>query len=224
MAGPQSKIFIAVAGNIGAGKTTLTHELSKRFGWEPHYESVADNPYLVDFYSDMRRWAFSLQVYFLNHRFQTHQKITAGTSSAIQDRSVYEDAHIFARGLSDQGAIEERDYRNYLGLFNIMTQYLDPPDLIVYLRKSVPKLQERISKRGRDYEQAITADYLTKLNLYYDEWMEHYNVGRKLIIDSDQLDIFNNTNHFDLVARLITESLDQKDLFFERSVSFSVNA
>jgi len=170
-------IFIAVAGNIGTGKTTLTGMLSKRFGWEPHFEAVADNPYLADFYGDMNRWSFPLQIFFLNNRFRAHQQIARGTNSSIQDRSVYEDANIFARNLYEQGKMEERDYRNYKDLYEIMSQYLSPPDLIIYLRKDVSKLKERIARRGRDYEKAIPDQYLAALRDQVGQSFRRQEVG-----------------------------------------------
>lgn len=211
----SEKIFIAVAGNIGTGKTTLTKLLSTRFGWVPHYEAVANNPYLADFYSDMNRWSFPLQIFFLNNRFRAHQAITQGTNSAIQDRSIYEDANIFARNLFEQGQMEERDYKNYLELYQVMSSFLTPPDVIVYLRKSLPRLKERIAKRGRDFEKNIPDEYLLNLNRYYDEWMENYDQGKKLIINTDELDFLNQPEDFNHIARCILGAIDQRDLFLE---------
>ncbi len=209
------KIFIAIAGNIGTGKTTLTNMLSKRFGWTAHFEAVKDNPYLADFYGDMSRWAFPLQIFFLNNRFCAHQDVTRGTESAIQDRSIYEDANIFARNLYETGLMEERDYLNYLDLYTTMCQFLNPPDLVIYLRKSLPKLKERIAMRGRDFEKNIPDKYLTDLNRYYDEWMSNYKEGKKLIIESDDLDFLHSPAHFDLLTQKILNELDQRDLFLE---------
>lgn len=206
-------LFVVVAGNIGSGKTTLTNKLSERLGWKPHFESVQDNPYLADFYADMDRWSFPLQVYFLTHRFNTHKQIEASGSSSVQDRSIYEDANIFARALYDQGALDERDYRNYSALYQSMTAYLSPPTLMIFLRRSVPKLIERIQKRGRDYEQSIPVDYLTRLNKYYDDWYSSYNLGKSLIIDTDELDFLENEAHFTKLVSRIWDSIDQKDLF-----------
>lgn len=211
----SNKIFIAVAGNIGTGKTTLTQMLSRRFGWTPHFEAVKDNPYLVDFYSDMSRWSFPLQIFFLNNRFRAHQNISLGEKSAIQDRSIYEDANIFARNLHEQGLMSERDYQNYLELYNTMCQFLAPPDLVIYLKKSLPKLRERISSRGRDYEQNIPDEYLLNLSRYYDDWLERYDLGKKLIIESDGLDFLNNPNDFNYLTDLILTGLDQRDIFLE---------
>ncbi len=211
------KIFIAVAGNIGTGKTTLTEMLSKRFGWKPHFEAVVDNPYLADFYADMNRWSFPLQIFFLNNRFQAHQCISGGTDSAIQDRSVYEDANIFARNLFEQGQMEKRDYENYLRLYETMVGYLQPPDLVIYLRKSLPKLKEQIQMRGRDFEKAIPDAYLSNLNRYYDDWMDQYRLGKKLVIDSDGLDFVRKQSDFESIADRIISALDQRDLFLENS-------
>ncbi len=212
------KIFIAVAGNIGTGKTTLAQMLSKRFAWNAHFESVSDNPYLADFYADMGRWSFPLQIFFLNNRFRAHQKISQGMQSAIQDRSIYEDANIFARNLYETGLMQERDYKNYLELYGSMCQFLNPPDLIIYLRKSLPRLKEQIAKRGRDYEKNIPEDYLSNLSRYYDEWMAQYDLGKKLIIESDHLDFVANPADFDTIAQSILAQLDQRDLFLESRV------
>jgi deoxyadenosine/deoxycytidine kinase len=218
VASSSQKIFIAIAGNIGTGKTTLTHMLSSRFGWEAHFEAVADNPYLADFYDDMARWSFPLQIFFLNNRFRAHQSISKGEQSAIQDRSIYEDANIFARNLHEQGQMEERDYRNYLELYQVMTEFLAPPDLVIYLRKSLPKLKERIAQRGRDYEKNIPDEYLVNLNRYYDDWMKVYSNGKKLIIETDDLDFKHNPEHFDMICRQIVDALDQRDLFLDKTV------
>lgn len=211
----SEKIFVAIAGNIGTGKTTLTQMLSERFGWSPHFEAVQDNPYLSDFYRDMSRWSFPLQIFFLTRRFQAHQNVAAGTGSAVQDRSIYEDANIFARNLYEEGKMEERDYRNYLDLYSVMCQHLTPPDLIIYLRKSLPILKERITLRGRVYEREIPDQYLLHLNRYYDDWMEKYTLGKKLVIQSDGLDFLRNEKDFDYLTRLVVGALDQRDLYLE---------
>jgi deoxyadenosine/deoxycytidine kinase len=219
----SDKIFIAVAGNIGTGKTTLAQMLSNRFGWEAHFESVAENPYLADFYQDMSRWSFPLQIYFLNNRFKAHQMIAQGSNSAIQDRSIYEDANIFARNLCEQGQMEKRDYLNYLELYRVMCGFLTPPDLVIYLKKSLPKLKQRIATRGRAYEKNIPDEYLINLNRYYDDWMENYHLGKKLIIESDSLDFLYNPQDFNHLAGLILNNLDQRDLFLESQLrKFSV--
>lgn len=206
--------FIVVAGNIGSGKTTLTKKLSERLGWKPFFESVQDNPYLEDFYSDMKRWSFPLQVYFLTHRFSTHKEIETACASSIQDRSIYEDANIFARALYEQGDLSSRDYDNYLKLYKTMTNYLNPPTLMIFLKRSLPKLKERIQLRGRDYEQSISLDYLGKLNAYYDDWYENYSEGKSLIVNTDELDFLENEEHFDRLIAKIWDSIDQKDMFF----------
>ncbi len=211
----DQKIFVAVAGNIGTGKTTLTKMLSQRFGWEAHFEVVAENPYLADFYRDMRRYSFPLQIFFLNSRFKAHQAVTERTNSAIQDRTIYEDAAIFARNLFEQGQMEDRDYQNYLELYRVMAGFLNPPDLIIYLRKSLPKLKERIAQRGRDYEKNIPDEYLLSLNRYYDDWMNSYDVGKKLIVESDHLDFIDRPEDFDQLCQQIVDNLPQRDLFLE---------
>ena len=211
---PTNPMFVVVAGNIGCGKTTLTQKLSERLGWKPFYESVQDNPYLSDFYADMSRWSFPLQVYFLNHRFNTHKQIENLSASSIQDRSIYEDANIFARSLFDQGKLDKRDYENYQSLYHSMIEYLSPPTLMIFLKRSVPKLLERIKMRGRDYEQSIPVEYLTSLNQYYDEWYAQYNLGKSLIVDTDEIDFLDNEEHFDRLVSKIRDSIDQKDMFF----------
>jgi len=210
----SNRLFVVVAGNIGSGKTTLTKKLSDRLGWKPHYESVQDNPYLADFYQDMSRWSFPLQVYFLNHRFNTHKEIEALPASSVQDRSIYEDANIFARALYEQGKLDERDYMNYKNLYESMIRYLNPPTLMIFLRRSVPKLQERIKLRGRDYEQAIPVDYLTSLNKYYDDWYENYDLGKSLIVDTDELDFLENEDHFNRLVTRVWDYIDKRDMFF----------
>ena len=212
MVGSQ-KIFVAVAGNIGTGKTTLSQMLADHFKWQAHFESVSDNPYLTDFYSDMKRWSFPLQIYFMTHRVRSHQDITDGLSSAIQDRTIYEDANIFARNLFEQKLMEERDYQNYLKVYHVITEKLQPPDLMIYLRKSLPRLKEQIKKRGRDYEQDMPEDYLLNLNGYYDEWIGNYTQGKKLVIESDHLDFVANPQDFDAICKQVVDSLDQQDLF-----------
>lgn len=209
----DQKIFVAIAGNIGTGKTTLTEMLSQRFGWKPHFEAVKDNPYLSDFYADMNRYSFQLQVFFLNNRFRAHQAVSEGTDSSVQDRSIYEDANIFARSLFEQGKMEERDYRNYLELYEVMCGFLTPPDLVIYLRKPVTKLIAQIAQRNRDYERNIPQEYLENLNRYYDDWMDRYDLGKKVIIDSESLDFVKRSEDFDFICENIINALDQKDLF-----------
>lgn len=185
------KWFIAVSGNIGSGKSTITTLLSEKLGWKPYYEVVDENPYLPDFYGDMPRWSFHLQVFFLSKRFQHHQEIVRAPGSVIQDRTIYEDAEIFARNLYLQGLMEERDFRNYVELFNTMTQFLQPPDLIIYLRASVPTLVERIRRRARGYEQSIPTEYLMQLNERYAEWIDTFALCPILTVDADNLDLKN---------------------------------
>ncbi|MGE4232325.1 MAG: deoxynucleoside kinase [Bacteriovoracia bacterium] len=203
------KLFLTIVGNIGAGKTTLTKMLSEAHGWEAHFEAVTNNPYLEDFYKNMSRWSFPIQIFFLNSRYQTHQKISKGTRSAIQDRSIYEDAHIFARNLYESGFMEKRDYFNYLDIYNELVGHLNSPDLMVYLRKSLPKLKENVAKRGRDYEADISEKYLSDLNRYYDEWIEKYKEGKVLVIDSDNLDFVNNQEDFNNISKQIFDHVPQ---------------
>jgi len=183
---------VAVAGNIGAGKSSLTEILSNYFGWRAYYERVDDNPYLTDFYNDMRRWSFNLQVFFLSSRFKHQQRIENADGSVVQDRSIYEDAEIFARNLHQMGLMSPRDYENYVELFSIMTSYLQPPSLLVYLRASVPTLVNHIQSRGRDYESTIRIDYLERLHGHYESWIADYDLGPKMIIDVDELDFVND--------------------------------
>jgi deoxyadenosine/deoxycytidine kinase len=183
---------VAIAGNIGAGKTALTDVMGQYFDWTTVYEKVDENPYLTDFYNDMRRWSFNLQVFFLSRRFEQLQRIEALDDSVVQDRSIYEDAHIFARNLYEMGLMSGRDYENYTNLFSIMTSYLTPPTLLVYLRASVPTLVDHIQERGREYESTIRIDYLERLQGHYEDWIAEYDRGPKLIIDIDELDFVND--------------------------------
>ena len=210
---PANKRFIAIAGNIGSGKTTLTELLAKRYSWDPHFEVVNGNPYVADFYGDMKRWSLPLQVFFLSKRFQAHQAILGSNASAIQDRSIYEDAHIFARTLFESGKMDKRDYENYLDLYGTMTQFLVPPDLVVYVRRSVECIQSRIRERGRDYERDIPSDYLHHLNRCYDEWIHGYRIGKVLTVNADNLDLKWNPADFSYVCASIENSLEQQDLF-----------
>jgi deoxyadenosine/deoxycytidine kinase len=213
MAGQNT--FIAVAGNIGTGKTTLTQMLADRLGFDAHFESVSDNPYLADFYSDMKRWSFPLQIYFLTHRVNAHIGITNGQSSAIQDRTIYEDANIFARNLYETSMMEERDFKNYLSVYETVCKPLQAPDLMIYLRKTLPKLKEQIRKRGRDYEQKIEDSYLTNLNRFYDEWIGGYQLGKKIVIESDNMDFVTNPKDFESIVERVLAQLDQSDLFIQ---------
>ena len=180
-------MHIAVAGNIGSGKTTLSGLLSKHYGWDAHYEDVDDNPYLNDFYEDMQRWSFNLQVYFLNSRLNQILNIRKSGKTVIQDRTIYEDAYIFAPNLHSMGLMSTRDFENYFTLFNLMTSLIQPPDLLIYLRATVPTLVNQIQKRGRDYENSIRLDYLKRLNERYEAWIGSYNLGNLLIVDVDNL-------------------------------------
>ena len=180
-------MHIAVAGNIGSGKTTLTRLLAKNYGWKPHFEDVDDNPYLNDFYEDMQRWSFNLQIYFLNSRFGQIVDIRRKGETVIQDRTIYEDAHIFAPNLHIMGLMSTRDFNNYLNLFTLMSSLIQPPDLLIYLRGSVPTLVSQIQKRGRDYEKNIRLDYLQRLNERYEAWIETYTLGKMLIIEVDNM-------------------------------------
>jgi deoxyadenosine/deoxycytidine kinase len=177
---------IAVAGNIGAGKTTLTELLSKHYRWIPHFEDVDQNPYLYDFYEDMPRWSFNLQIYFLNRRLTQLLEIKRGTETIIQDRTIYEDAHIFAPNLHEMGLMSKRDFDNYFDFFQSLRQLVEPPDLLIYLQASVPTLVGQIQKRGREYEENIRLDYLKRLNDYYNKWIEGYREGPLLIVNVDQ--------------------------------------
>jgi len=180
-------MYIAVAGNIGSGKTTLTELLSKHYGWEAHYEEVDDNPYLDDFYKDMQRWSFNLQVYFLNKRLQEMLTVKSSQNTVIQDRTIYEDAHIFAANLNDMGLMETRDFNTYSSLFAQISSFITPPDLLIYLRASVPVLVNQIQKRGRPFEASIRLDYLQRLNERYEAWISKYQLGKMLIIDVDKV-------------------------------------
>jgi len=181
-------MHIAVAGNIGAGKTTLTKLLSKHYGWLPHFEDVDDNPYLNDFYEDMQRWSFNLQVYFLNSRFNQILEIRKSGKTIIQDRTIYEDAYIFAPNLHSMGLMTTRDFDNYFSLFTLMATLVEAPDLLIYLRASVPKLVQQIQQRGRKYENTIRLDYLKRLNERYEAWIANYKSGKLLIVDVDNVD------------------------------------
>jgi len=185
-------MHIAISGNIGSGKTTLTDKLSKHFQWESEFESVDNNPYLADFYEDMHRWAFHLQIYFLNSRINQIKRIQKSQNSVVQDRTIYEDAYIFAKNLHGSGHINERDYQNYLSIFNSMIDFVSPPDLLIYLRADIPKLIERIQKRGRGFEDSMRIDYLKNLNTHYEDWISNYNLGKLLIIDVNNLDFVEN--------------------------------
>jgi deoxyadenosine/deoxycytidine kinase len=185
-------MHVAIAGNIGSGKTTLTGLIAKHYRWTPHYENVDDNPYLYDFYKDMHRWSFNLQIYFLKSRFNQLVDLKKSNKKIIQDRTIFEDAHIFAPNLHAMGLMTTRDFENYFSLFAIMEEFVEPPDLLIYLRASVPTLVNQIQKRGREYEEAIRLDYLTRLNERYEAWISTYDRGKILIVDVD-----NNNFHED---------------------------
>ena len=197
---------IAVAGNIGAGKTTLTEMLSKHYKWIPNFEDVDHNPYLMDFYEDMPRWSFNLQVFFLNSRLRQLVEIQKGTETVIQDRTIYEDANIFAPNLHEMGLMSKRDFDNYFHFFQTLKTLVQPPDLLIYLNASVPTLVGNIQKRGREYEENIRLDYLKKLNEYYNKWISSYNEGPLLIIDADKNRFPENTEHFgDIIHKVDRE-------------------
>ena len=205
------KKFVAVAGNIGVGKSTLVALLCKKLGWQPFYEPVTDNPYLVDFYADMQTWAFHSQIFFLTHRLRMHRQLLDHPTSVFQDRTVYEDAEVFASNLYLQKKIHPRDYRTYRELYEILTEFLPPPDLVVYLRASVPTLYARINSRGRDFERQITQDYLGQLNQLYEEWIAGFSLCPVLTVPSDDLDYVAHTSHLDLIASKVQEKLTGKE-------------
>ena len=205
------KKFIAIAGNIGVGKSTLTRLLCEFYLWEPFYEAVDDNPYLADFYQDMKTWAFHSQVFFLSRRLSHHRQIIERPGTVVQDRSVYEDAEVFARNLYEQGSMSERDYGSYHDLYETVIGILPPPDLVIYLRASVPTLVDRIRKRGRDYEQNISSGYLERLNRYYEEWMDHFKLCPVLTIPTDDLDFVANDGHLELISARVLEKLHGKE-------------
>lgn len=203
---PQN-MHIAIAGNIGSGKTTLTGLLAKHYNWEAQYEDVDDNPYLNDFYEDMQRWSFNLQIYFLNSRFSQIVQIRQSNKTVIQDRTIYEDAYIFAPNLHSMGLMSTRDFENYFALFNLMSSLIEPPDLLIYLRASIPTLVNQINNRGRKYENNIRLDYLRRLNERYEAWIETYNLGKLLIIDADNYNFPESTEDLSKVIDNINAQL-----------------
>lgn len=201
-------MHIAITGNIGAGKTTLTKMLGEEYKWQVLYEAVENNPYLADFYKDMKRWAFNLQIFFINSRFEQIQKIQSVTySTVIQDRTIYEDAFIFARNLYESGYMEERDYESYKMLFGTIVKAVSPPDLMIYLKADLPKLKSQIAKRGRDFESTISDDYLLSLNRYYEEFAETYDHGRLITIDVNNLDFANRPEDFETIRKVVDKEL-----------------
>ncbi len=200
-------MHVAIAGNIGSGKTTLTRLMAKHFGWKPHYEDVENNPYLHSFYDDMQRWSFNLQVYFLNSRFRQVIDIRKSGKNVIQDRTIYEDARIFAPNLHSMNLMSTRDFENYSSLFELMSSFLQPPDLLIYLRASVSTLVEQIQRRGRDYEESIRLDYLKRLNEMYENWIKDYTAGKLLIINVDDMD-FNDPEDLSVVIDKVNAEIN----------------
>ena len=200
-------MHIAIAGNIGAGKTSLTELLAKHYGWEAHFEDVIDNPYLDDFYNHMERWSFNLQIYFLKIRFEQLLSFRTHKKTIIQDRTIYEDAHIFAPNLNAMGLMNQRDFKNYKGIFDLMESLIEGPDVLIYLRSSIPNLVNKIHKRGRDYENSISIDYLSRLNERYEAWISTYDPEKLIIIDVDSLDFVDNKEDLSKVIHIIDEKL-----------------
>jgi deoxyadenosine/deoxycytidine kinase len=210
-----TKRFVVVAGNIGSGKTSITERIGARLGWRTAFESVVDNPYLAQFYADMRQWAFHLQVFFLGHRAQQHLALAQDPESAISDRSIYEDAHIFARALYHLGNLSERDYRSYRTLFDLVVASLPKPDLLLYLHAPVPVLMERIHGRGRSMESGITTEYLTLLDSFYDEWLRTFDLCPVLTIHTNDLDFVHKPKHLQIVVQSIEDKLaGREDIVF----------
>lgn len=206
-----NKRFVAIAGNVGVGKSTLTALLSQRLGWMPFPEAVDDNPYLADFYADMPRWSFHSQIFFLSRRLRHHRQLLDHPTSVVQDRSVYEDAEVFARNLYNQGNMQERDYHSYRELYEVLTGLLPPPDLVVYLRASVDTLLYRIRRRGRDYEQDISPIYLAQLNQLYEDWIQRFDLCPVLTVPADNLNFVDNGLHLDLIIDKVQEKLSGKE-------------
>ncbi|MBP7185007.1 MAG: deoxynucleoside kinase [Saprospiraceae bacterium] len=200
---------IAIAGNIGAGKTTLTTALGNYFNWEKHYEDTENNPYLHDFYNDMHRWSFSLQIYFLNSRYEQVLNIKNGNKIVVQDRTIYEDANIFAPNLHEMGLMSTRDFENYYRLFTNMSSQVSPPDLLIYLRAGIPTLVDHIQSRGRDYEGSISIDYLKRLNEKYEKWIANYTIGNLLIVDVDDLDFINKDEDLSMMINNVDAELNK---------------
>lgn len=205
------KKFIAVAGNIGVGKSTLVTLLSERLGWQPFYEPVGENPYLADFYRDMRAWAFHSQIFFLTRRLRAHRQLIDHPTSVVQDRTVYEDAEVFAHNLYRQGLIDNRDYSSYRELYQVLTEFLPPPDLVIYLRATAATLEQRIHSRGRDYERQISFDYLDQVNQLYEAWIARFNLCPVLTVPADALNYVANPKHLDLIVQKIEDKLMGKE-------------
>lgn len=201
-------MHIAVTGNIGAGKTTLTKLLAKNYNWIPQFEDVDDNPYLDDFYNNMGKWSFNLQIYFLSSRFNQIKQIRESGKNIIQDRTIYEDAYIFAANLNEMGLMQTRDYNNYFNLFNLMKDYMRAPDLLIYLRASIPTLVKQIQKRGREYEASISIEYLNRLNEKYEDWIKNYKEGKLLVIDVDNLDFVENNEDLGKIIDLVEAQIN----------------
>ena len=205
------KKYIAMAGNIGVGKSTLVNLLCERLKWEPFYEPVTENPYLADFYREMSTWSFHSQIFFMAHRLQIQKDLIHFPGSVIQDRSIYEDAEIFARSLFLQNYLAKRDYDTYRTMYETITEFIPAPNLVIYLRANVDTLQHRITLRNRDYEKTISRDYLTNLNVLYEEWIAHFNICPVLTVPADDLDYVANPQHFDLIVSKVEEKLTGKD-------------
>ena len=201
-------MYVSVAGNIGAGKTSLAELLSKHYGWEAHFEDVIDNPYLDDFYNHMERWSFNLQIYFLNSRFGQLKNFKASNKDFIQDRTIYEDARIFAPNLHAMGLMNQRDFNNYQSLFGLMESMVEAPDMLIYLRSSIPNLVHKIHKRGREYENSISIEYLSRLNERYEAWISTYDKGKLLIVDVDQFDFVENKSDLGKIIEKIDADLN----------------
>ncbi len=201
-------MYFAIAGNIGAGKTSLTELLSKHYGWEAHFEDVIDNPYLDDFYNHMERWSFNLQIYFLNSRFRQLNSFSNSNKNFIQDRTIYEDAHIFAPNLHAMGLMNQRDFNNYQSLFGLMESMIKGPDILIYLRSSIPNLVHKIHKRGREYENSISIEYLSRLNERYEAWVSTYTKGKLLVVDVDKIDFVEDKADLGLVIEKIDAELN----------------
>ncbi|MBI5081816.1 MAG: deoxynucleoside kinase [Chloroflexi bacterium] len=207
----MTKYFVAIAGNIGVGKSTLTRLMTQKLGWCPFYEAVEENPYLADFYKDMSRWSFHSQAFFLSRRLQQHYELLQRDDSVLQDRSVYEDAEVFARNLYRQGNMSARDWQTYYDLYTILSQLLTPPHLVVYLKASVPTLLRRIAQRGREYERTISAEYLASLNELYDDWVSRFALCPVLTVETDNLDYVQHDAHLDQIVGRINDRLHGKD-------------